>query len=80
MKENAAPMSASRSPTKVEPKRQEEQATHVPLPTPLAEKSESGANGTANGNDQDNERGKFFFLLWLTVSMLSCNLSHFLIW
>uniref|UniRef100_A0A1J3DU21 Putative G3BP-like protein n=1 Tax=Noccaea caerulescens TaxID=107243 RepID=A0A1J3DU21_NOCCA len=56
MKENAAPMSASRSPTKVEPKRQEEQATHVPLPTPLAEKSESGANGTANGNDQDNER------------------------
>ncbi|KAL0799878.1 hypothetical protein Bca101_055053 [Brassica carinata] len=36
MKENAAPMSAARSPTKVvEPKRQESQATHVPLPTPF---------------------------------------------
>lgn len=57
MKENAAPMSASRTPTKVvEPKRQEDQATHVPLPTPLSEKSDSRANVAVNGNDQDNER------------------------
>ncbi|CAN8258225.1 unnamed protein product [Cochlearia groenlandica] len=58
MKENAAPMFASRSPTKVvEPKRQEDQAIHVPLPTPLSEKSDSGANVAVNGNEQDNERG-----------------------
>ncbi|KAF8066446.1 hypothetical protein N665_1156s0007 [Sinapis alba] len=57
MKENAAPMSASRTPTKVvEPKRQEDQATHVPLPTPLSEKSDSRANVAVSGNDQDNER------------------------
>ncbi|VVA98412.1 unnamed protein product [Arabis nemorensis] len=56
MKENAVPISASRTPTKVEPKRQEDQAIHVPLPTPLSEKSDSGANEAANGNDQDNER------------------------
>ncbi|KAJ0234629.1 Nuclear transport factor 2 [Hirschfeldia incana] len=57
MKENAAPMSASRTPTRVvEPKRQEDQATHVPLPTPLSEKSDSRANVAVNGNDQDNER------------------------
>ncbi|KAL0742567.1 hypothetical protein Bca4012_084080 [Brassica carinata] len=57
MKENAAPMSASRTPTKVvEPKRQEDQATHVPLPTPLSEKSDSRENVAVNGNDQDNER------------------------
>lgn len=61
MKENAAPISALRTPTKVEPKRQEEQAIHVPLPTPLSEKSDSGVNAAANGNDQDNERGKCFF-------------------
>lgn len=84
MKENAAPMSASRTPTKVEPKKQEEQAIHIPLPTPLSEKSDSGANVAVNENNQDNERGKCFFLAhvffyFLTVSMLSCNLSHFLI-
>ncbi|CAH8385923.1 unnamed protein product [Eruca vesicaria subsp. sativa] len=57
MKENAAPMSASRTPTKVvEPKRQEDQATHVPPPTPFSEKSDSGANVAVNGNDQHNER------------------------
>lgn len=56
MKENAAPISASRTPAKVEPKRQEEQANHIPLPTPLTEKSDSGANVAVNGNDHDNER------------------------
>ncbi|XP_010488626.1 PREDICTED: putative G3BP-like protein isoform X2 [Camelina sativa] len=56
MKENTAPMSASRTPTKVEPKKQEEQAIHIPLPTPLSEKSDSGANVVVNENDQDNER------------------------
>ncbi|KAL0794086.1 hypothetical protein Bca101_065463 [Brassica carinata] len=45
------PMSAARSPTKVvEPKRQESQATHVPLPTPLSEKSDSRANGFCFGS------------------------------
>lgn len=72
MKENAAPMSASRTPTKVvEPKRQEDQATHVPLPTPLSEKSDSRANVAVNGNDQDNERGKticFWLMLLFFVS------------
>lgn len=61
MKETAAPVSASRTPTKVEPKRQEEQAIHIPLPTPLTEKSDSEANVAVNGNDQDNERGKYLF-------------------
>ncbi|CAH8350392.1 unnamed protein product [Eruca vesicaria subsp. sativa] len=57
MKENAAPKSALKMPTKlVEPKRQEEQAIHIPLPTPLAEKSDSGANEAVNGNEQDKER------------------------
>ncbi|EFH39350.1 nuclear transport factor 2 family protein [Arabidopsis lyrata subsp. lyrata] len=56
MKENAVPMSASRTPTKVEPKKQEEQAIHIPLPTPLSEKSDSGANVAVNENNQDNER------------------------
>ncbi|XP_023642818.1 putative G3BP-like protein isoform X2 [Capsella rubella] len=56
MKENAAPMSASRTPTKVEPKKQEDQAIHIPLPTPLSEKSDSGANVAVNENDQDNEK------------------------
>lgn len=82
MKENAAPISASRTPTKVEPKKQEEQAIHIPLPTPLSEKSDSGANVAVNENDQDNERGKmlFFWLMFclLRVSILSCNLLSFL--
>ncbi|KAG7632494.1 RNA recognition motif domain [Arabidopsis suecica] len=56
MKENAAPMSASRTPTKVEPKKQEDQAIHIPLPTPLSEKSDSGANVAVNENNQENER------------------------
>lgn len=82
MKENAAPISASRTSTKVEPKKQEEQAIHIPLPTPLSEKSDSGANVAVNENDQDNERGKmlFFWLMFclLRVSILRCNLFSFL--
>lgn len=71
MKENAAPMSASRTPTKVEPKKQEEQAIHIPLPTPLSEKSDSGANVAVNENDQDNERGKCFFLAHVFFLLLN---------
>ncbi|XP_024009719.1 putative G3BP-like protein isoform X2 [Eutrema salsugineum] len=67
-KENAAPRSPSKTPTKVvEPKRQEEQAIHVPLPTPLSEKTDSGANVAANGNDQDNERGPSIYLKGLPL-------------
>ncbi|XP_010550898.1 PREDICTED: ras GTPase-activating protein-binding protein 2-like isoform X2 [Tarenaya hassleriana] len=54
MKENAAPISPSGPPTKVEPKKQEQQATPAPPPqAPLSGKPDPVANAAANGNDQD---------------------------
>ncbi|XP_010527259.1 PREDICTED: putative G3BP-like protein [Tarenaya hassleriana] len=51
MKENAAPISPSRPPAKMEPKKQEQLVTPAPPPAPLSEKPDH----VTNGNDQDAE-------------------------